>query len=241
MQSGLSEGDGPLTLRVASLIRDMIIQDELPPATRLRESMLMRKLEGKIAVSRTPLREALKVLSSEGLVELLPNRGAVVTSPDSTEVADMQLVLAVLEGLAGELAAQRATDEEIAEIAATHHEMIAAFHRRDRLAYFKANQLIHGQIVRAARSETLVEHHERLNRRLYRIRYLFNLRNDGWDQAIKEHELILDVLRKRDGKQLSALMQAHFGSHSELIIRSQDMAQADGAAVEGDETFQLDH
>ena len=237
VHSGLSEGDGPLTLRVASLIRDMIIQDELPPATRLRENMLMRKLEGRIAVSRTPLREALKVLSSEGLVELLPNRGAIVTSPDPAEIADMQLVLAALEGRAGELAAQRATDEEIGEIAATHHEMIAAFHRRDRLAYFKANQFIHRQIVNAARSGALTEHHERLNRRLYRIRFLFNLRNDGWDQAIKEHELILDALQKRDGKLLSALMQAHFGSHSELIIRSQDTApvSADRAMADTDE------
>ena len=224
MQSGLSGGGEPLTLCVASLIRDMIIQDDLPPETRLRESMHLRKLEGKITVSRTPLRESLKVLSSEGLVEHLPNRCAIVTSPNPAEIADIQLVLAALEGLAGKFAAQRATGKEIAETAATHQEMVAAFHRRDRLAYFKANQLIHGRIVRAARSQTLCENHERLNRRLYHIRYLFNLRNDGRARAIKEHEMILDALQKRDGKKFSALMRAHFGSHSELIIRSQDTA-----------------
>ena len=84
VRSGTVDGEEPLTLRVASIIRDMIIQDELPPETRLRENMLMQKLEGRITVSRTPLREALKVLSSEGLVELLPNRGAVVTSRPPT-------------------------------------------------------------------------------------------------------------------------------------------------------------
>lgn len=220
MQSGSGENDELLTLRVASLVRDMIIQDELPPETRLRENMLMKKLEGKITVSRTPLREALKVLSSEGLVQLLPNRGAVVTSPDPNEIADMQLVLATLEGLAGELAAPRATDAEIGDITATHHEMIAAFHRKDRLAYFKANQFIHSKIVAASRSPTLIEHHTRLNTRLYRIRYLFNLRNEGWEQAIEEHEIILDALRKRDGERLGAVMRAHFGSRSELVVRS---------------------
>jgi len=233
------DGEEPLTLRVASIIRDMIIQDELPPETRLRENMLMQKLEGRITVSRTPLREALKVLSSEGLVELLPNRGAVVTSPDPNEIADMQLVLATLEGLAGELAAERATDEEIGDITATHYEMIAAFHRKDRLAYFKANQLIHGKIVAASRSPTLIDHHNRLNRRLYRVRYLFNLRNDGWEQAIKEHEIILDALAKRDGEKLSAVMRAHFGSRSELIARSRYPEPAPGPAARPDGADQV--
>jgi len=224
VQPETGDGDELLTLRVASLIRDMIIQDELPPETRLRENMLMQKLGDRITVSRTPLREAIKMLASEGLVRLLPNRGAVVTSPDPNEVADMQIVLATLEGLAGELAAQRASEAEIGEITAIHHEMIAAFHRKDRLAYFKANQLIHSRIVAASRSPTLIDHHGRINRRLYRIRFLFNLRNDGWERAIEEHEIILDALRRRDGGRLGEVMRAHFGSRSELEVRSRDQA-----------------
>jgi DNA-binding GntR family transcriptional regulator len=209
-----------LTQKVASLIRDMIVQDLLPPGTRLRERMLMIKLSDQITLSRTPLREALKMLASEGLVRLMPNKGAVVADPDVIDITEMQLILATLEGLAGELAAVRATDEEIGEIAATHYEMIAAFHRKDRLSYFKANQQIHAKIVSASRNNVLIDDHNRLNRRLYRVRYQGNLRNQDWMGAIQEHELILNALQSRNGEKLGALMREHFGSRAELMARS---------------------
>ena len=91
--------------KVAGLLRDMIVQDVLVPGQRIRERSLAEQLE----VSRTPLREALKVLATEGLVELSPNRGALVAKPSPGEVHDMLQVLGVLEGLAGELACARAS------------------------------------------------------------------------------------------------------------------------------------
>jgi DNA-binding GntR family transcriptional regulator len=213
-----------LTQQVASLLADMIIQDVLPPGTRLRENMLMKKLEGSIRISRTPLREALKMLAAEGLVDLLPNRGAVVAELTMDEIADMQLVLANLEGLAGELSAMRATDSEICEISAKHYEMIAAYHRQDRLSYFKLNQAIHLGIVAASRSNTILKLHAKLNNRLYRVRFKGNLRKQDWGDAIREHELILQALQNRDGERLRTLLQAHFGSHSELVVRSEHPA-----------------
>ena len=96
----------PLAQQVAAQIRDMIIQDLLTPGEWIREQALADKLR----VSRTPLREALKMLELEGLIRLLPNRGAVLMELTVEEVKEKLEVLAVLEALAGKLACEKATD-----------------------------------------------------------------------------------------------------------------------------------
>ena len=208
-QAGHRRGtEPPLAERVAARLRDLIVQDELKPGERIRE----RELAERLAVSRTPLREALKGLAAEGLVELSPNRSATVANPEPQEIRDLLEVMGGIEGLAGELAAARARDEEIAEIRALHHEMLAAWARKDRLAYFKVNQAIHGAIVSAAANPALEDVHRRVNARLYRVRYRSNLRNTRWHTAIEEHESILEALEARDAKRLAGIMRAHLGS-----------------------------
>lgn len=198
----------PLPHQVASRIRDMIIQDVLAPGDRIRERTLAEELN----VSRTPMREAFKMLATEGLVELLPNRGAIVAAPGPEEVRDMLRVLGALEALAGELACVEATDDEISELKAIHYEMLAAYTRKSRLEYFKLNQKIHLGIVARSRNEALIEVHNRLNARLYRVRYQSNLRGHKWHTAIEEHEEILDALVNRESERLAVLMRAHLGS-----------------------------
>jgi DNA-binding GntR family transcriptional regulator len=122
--------------------------------------------------------------------------------------------------LAGDLAARRATDQEISEIAATHHEMLAAFHRNDRFSYFKLNQLIHKKLVVATGNTALIDIHDKLNSRLYRIRYKGNLRHQDWKEAVQEHELMLQALQRRDGSELARILVSHFGNRSELISLS---------------------
>lgn len=198
----------PLTQQVAAAVRDMIIQDELRPGERVRE----RELTERLNVSRTPLREALKLLAAEGLLELLPNRGAIVADPAPEQVRDRLELLGVLEGLAGEWAAKRASNEEIAEIRALHFEMLAAYSRQDRLAYFKLNQAIHAAIVKASLSKDLIDLHGRVNAQVYRIRYRSNLRNQKWHTAVEEHENILKALEARDAERLGAILRNHLGS-----------------------------
>lgn len=197
-----------LAQRVAANLRDMIVQDILPPGARVRERTLAQELD----VSRTPMREALRILATERLVELLPNRGAVVTNPSAGEVRNLLSVLGVLEALAGEQAAASATDAEIEEINALHYEMLASFKRRDRLTYFKLNQAIHRGIVAASHNEALREIHGQVNARLYRVRYQSNLNNTKWHTAITEHDAILQALCDRDGPRLARIMRAHLGS-----------------------------
>lgn len=202
-----------LSDQIANHLRDMIVQNELAPGDRVREREICKTLQ----VSRTPLREALNKLSTEGLIELIPNRGAVVTRPSAEEIADMLQVLGVLEAFAGERACELISDTEIAEIKALQYEMLAAFSRQDRLAYFKLNQKIHLTIVKAARSETLLSLHTRLNARLYRIRYQSNLKNETWGGAVEEHDHILEALEQRDAEKLSALLRRHLKSTWEKV------------------------
>ncbi len=198
----------PLTQQVAAAVRDMIIQDELRPGERVRE----RELTERLNVSRTPLREALKLLAAEGLLDLPPNRGAIVADPDPEQVRDRLEILGVLEGLAGEWAAKRASETEIDEIRALHFEMLAAYSRKDRLTYFKLNQAIHSAIVQASRSKDLIELHARVNAQVYRIRYRSNLKNQKWHTAIEEHESILRALEARDAERLGSILRNHLGS-----------------------------
>ena len=198
----------PLTSQVATTIRDMIVQDVFKPGERIRE----RQLSEQLNVSRTPMREALKVLEGEKLVTLLPNRGAVVVDPAPSEVRELLEILGALEALGGRLATEKATVDEIAEIRALHFEMLAAFSRKDRLAYFKLNQRIHTSIIAASRNVSLIETHSHFNARLYRVRYRSNQLNAKWQQAIDQHETIIQALEARDGELLSDQLSSHLGS-----------------------------
>ena len=197
----------PLAQQVAARIRDMIIQDRLVPGEWIREQAIADEL----SVSRTPLREALKMLELEGLIQLLPNRGAVVTELTVEEVKEKLEVLAVLESLAGKLACQKATNSELAEIRALHYEMLACFSRENRLEYFKLNQRIHLAIVAASGNKTLIETHARINAQLYRVRFQSNLQNELWSTAVDEHEEMLSALEARNSEALGVCLLNHLG------------------------------
>jgi len=198
----------PLASQVAITIRDMIVQDLIKPGERIRE----RQLSVELNVSRTPLREALKILEGEKLIALLPNRGAIVADPAPDEVRELLQVLGALEALGGRLAAENARDADIAEIKALHYEMLAAYSREDRLAYFKLNQQIHSSIMNASRNSSLIETHSHFNARLYRVRYRSNQRNAKWHEAIDQHEGLIKALEARDGELLAARLSSHLGA-----------------------------
>jgi DNA-binding GntR family transcriptional regulator len=191
---------------VLSTLRDLIVHGELPPGARLTEAVLC----GRLKVSRTPLREALKVLSHEGLVEILPNRGARVVRLLLEDVKDLFEVIGALESLAGRLACERITDAEICEIKAIHYQMQAGFIRRDLPEYFRLNQSIHRRIVAAAGNPVLAATHENLNARLLRARYLASQTDqERWAAAMHEHELIIDALGGRAAEEMGRLLQEH--------------------------------
>ena len=196
-------------------LQTLIINSELKPGGRVPE----KELCDQFGVSRTPLREALKVLASDGLVRLEPNRGAWVTQVTEEEVEEVFPVLGALEALSGELACKHITDAEIEEVRALHADMIESYERRDLDAYFSINQKIHRAILTAARNGTLATSCQALSLRMQRARYLANMTDGRWFDAVQEHEKILQYLVARDGKQLAITLLNHMEAKRASVIK----------------------
>jgi DNA-binding GntR family transcriptional regulator len=192
---------------ILSRLRDFIVEGNLTEGARIPE----RQLCEMFGISRTPLREALKVLASEGLVDLLPNRGARVRELGRQELAELFDLMGGLESLAGRLACERITPSEFNEIEHLHHQMYRFYLNRELPDYFRCNQLIHDKIVAAARNSALSSAYLSLAGRIRRVRYAANLaqKRDRWGEAMREHEVILDSLRRRDGRELSDSLFRH--------------------------------
>lgn len=186
-------------------IRDMITEGALAPGTRIHEGQLGEAL----GVSRTPLREALKFLASEGLVELVATRGAVVRSFTSKDVRDMLDLLGVLEGFAGRLACRHASDADIGRVRQLHDRMIERYRAGDRLGYFKLNQQIHSSIATIGGNEALATTHASIQSRLKRIRYIGNIEPSKWSDALAEHERMIAALEARDADSLATVLGEH--------------------------------
>ncbi|HEV2676233.1 MAG TPA: GntR family transcriptional regulator [Aliidongia sp.] len=207
-------------------LRDMIIEGELPPGTRLRE----RELTEWLGVSRTPLREALKVLAAERLIELTPNRGARIASLGEAEIRHMFELMGALEALAGRLAAARASEADLLELRSMHLQMCAHYVRRDLPAYFRLNQAIHRRIVAAAGNPLLAQSYDQLAGRIRRPRFLASQWSpERWAHAIEEHEAIMLALTARDGALLSRLLEDHLAHKAEAILTHIAAAPIDAA------------
>ena len=195
----------PLAVGLSDALRELILEGHLREGEKIREKALTEQF----GVSRTPLREAMKVLAAEGLIELIPNRGAVVSRQSEEELAEGFRVLATLDRLVGELAAVQATDAQIAAIERMTHDLRRTVERGDRAAYFELNQSIHAALLRAARNDTLTRTHASVASLVYRARYQANLKLDRWHRAMDEHDRILSALLARDAEGLGALLHDH--------------------------------
>jgi DNA-binding GntR family transcriptional regulator len=197
----------------AGRIRDMIVKGELAPATRLQERVLCEMLE----ISRTPLREALRVLATEGLIRILPNRGAIVHRMSVEEVLDTFQVIGILDALAGELAVERMTPAELAELERLHERMRDRFEAGDLLGYFKLNQEIHRGLIRMAKNPVLERQLQALNARVQPFRYSVNIRAESWRRSMRDHERIMACLRRRDGTRLAQVLRQHLPRKADVV------------------------
>lgn len=189
----------------ANRIRDMIIEGRLEQGERINETVLGRSL----GVSRTPLREALRTLAAEGLIDLRPAHGARVTRPTPAEIHGMLEVLAELEAMAGRLACARASEAQRAEALAVHRRMMALYATRDRMPYYKLNQHFHGLISAMSGNATLAQVQANIQSRLKRVRFVGSDDPAAWAAAVAEHEEMADALDRRDGAALGEAMRRH--------------------------------
>lgn len=210
-----------LHVAVAQRLRTMIVEGDLAPGTRLNERVLCDQLQ----VSRTPLREAFKVLAGDGLITLLPNRGAEVVLLSRETIDYLFEMMGGLEAMSGELACERISEPELNEIRALHFEMLACHARRDLPNYYSLNRRIHDAINAAARNPILEETYRRINLRIQALRFRSNFDQDKWDMAVREHGVMLDALAARDGAALRELLRKHLKNKRDALIAELDRQQ----------------
>ena len=200
--------------QVTHRLRQMLVENRILPGAKLNE----RELSEVLKVSRTPLREAIKMLAAEGLVELLPNRGAIAVELTEADVLDTFEVMAGLEAQSGELAAQRITEAELVEIKAMHFEMLAAYTRRDLPTYYRLNAAIHNAINAAAKNPVLSTTYGQVNARLQALRFRSNQDEEKWTAAVGEHGLMIDALQARDPAAMRTLLLTHLNNKRDVVI-----------------------
>src|SRR6478609_2876256 len=214
---------------VVGHLRNLIVEGALAPGMKLNE----RELCETLGISRTPLREAMKVLAAEGLIDIFPNRGAFVSRMSETEIRETFEVMSGLESQSGELAAMRITPVEIAEIKALHYAMLACRAQNDLSGYYSRNQAIHDKINEAARNTALRQTYVSINRRLQALRFRSNFQTPKWDSAIREHEEMIAALETRDGPRMAAILRRHLLGKRDAVLAERTLTTMKPASPAG--------
>lgn len=189
----------------ADKLRELILLEKLPPGLPINE----RDLSEILGVSRTPVRDAIRLLEVEGLVDYSETRRPRIADPSMETLSHWLLVQGALEGLAGEQACVHASAQELENIAALQAEMVTLAESDDRLRLFDLDMQFHRAIVAAAHNAPLVETHKLYNSRLWRARFVSSQRQANQDQQMQKHQGIVDALLARDGKAASMALQAY--------------------------------
>lgn len=208
-------------------LRKLIIDGEIKPGAKIPEKELCKRF----GVSRTPLREAIKVLAAEGLVRLEPHRGAVVIEPTLEEIEECLPISSAIEALSGELACEHITDEEIAAIKALHAKMIAAHESGDQKAYASHIAQIHKSIISAAHNPLLSLIYDATYFRIGKARLGRALPREIVEQALLDHEAIIQALASRDSKTLGALLQKHVERLFQLYWEAQQQPPSNSCST----------
>lgn len=186
-------------------VREMILQGELKPGEKVPEEQLCERF----GVSRTPIREALKVLAAEGVLQILPHRGAIVARITEEQVEELFPIMAALERLAGRLAAVKAGDADIARLRTMHEAMMAQFEAGEEAAYLRHNRLIHETFFALAGNAALTAQYQQILTRIHACRFVMRKSRAHWEAAVAEHRDMMAALEVRDGARLGDLLERH--------------------------------
>ena len=217
-----------LAERVADELRDLVLLEKLAPGSTIPE----RETAEALGVSRTPLRESLRILAAEGLVDIAPNRAPRVANPTLQELASLLEVLGSLESLAGELACVNATDEAIAQLVQIEQEMQDTSDESEPLAFFQLDMRFHHQIVVASGNEPLMQTHQTFNARLWRARFISSRQRVNRPGTLKQHRSIIKALQKRDADRCSLALKSHLQAGYKNIAST--FKTEDGLSKESD-------
>jgi len=213
---GRPVGRSSLHERIAERLREMIVERRLAPGEAISEAAFC----GTLGVSRTPLREALKLLAAEDLVELRPNRSPRVSPMVPAEIVSLFEAVAGIERICVELAAARIEEADLARLTALQTRLEGLHSQGDLAAYFRVNQQIHGTLVAASRNEVLVGTHRRLLARATRARFFALSSRTRWDDSVEEHRAVLDALAAGQAEEAGRLMGHHVGRTGNVVVET---------------------
>lgn len=201
-------------------LRHLLIEGELPAGERIPEAALCRRFK----VSRTPLREALKVLAAEGFVKLRPNRGAIVAPLDTSEISPIFEVKGALERLIGLTIVDRISTAELAAIDEIHAQLRQATKVGDVSLYTQLNYTFHNQLAQATQNPVLIQSYDTLQHRVWRYRFITNEFFSRIEESFNEHEDIIVALHARTPLDLAARLEEHNRRTCESILRTTSLS-----------------
>ncbi len=203
----------PLRELVFDTLREAIIMGEIPPGTRMMEEHLAEKLE----VSRTPIREAIRQLEREGLVEIAPRRGAYVAGMSPKDCHEVLEIRAALEGLTTELAAQRATKEEVQRLEEIVERFFLHAQHKDIQGLIQEDTAFHEVIYQASRNKRLLQMINGLRDQVQRFRITYISHLDRVHELAQEHQKILEYIAKGDAKHARDIAEHHVRNFESYI------------------------
>ena len=206
----------PLRDVVFHALRDAILTGKLTPGERLMENQLADKL----GVSRTPVREALRMLSLENLVELVPRKGAQVLDMSEKDVVNILEVRGALEGLATSLACVKMTKEDLMQLRNLETEFERAIEENDLERIIELDEAFHDMILKSTENDKLTHIYQNLRTQLYRYRMAHLKADSSIPAIVAHHRGILRAIENHDVEEGATVAQGHIKYHTEFILRS---------------------
>lgn len=206
----------PLREVIFNTLREAIIVGELKPGERLMEVQLAEKM----GVSRTPVREAIRKLELEGLVEMLPRKGAHVADLSVKDIMDVLEVRSTLDGLASSLSAARITEEEVRELKHVQTQFIGYVEKENLQGSIKKDVEFHDIIYRSSRNDKLMQITNNLREQIQRFRVIYIKDYSSTKELIREHAEIFDAISRRDSDAARQAAQRHIKNQEDTIIKS---------------------
>ena len=213
----------PLRDVVFNTLRTSILTGELKPGERLMEIHLADKL----GVSRTPIREAIRKLELEGLVTMIPRRGAEVAQITEKNLRDVLEVRRALDALAVELACERITEDELAELKKACENFELETKRGNANQVAQADVELHDIILKASGNERLMQMISKLSQQMYRYRLEYVKDEANYKRLIAEHRVIYEAIRDRDRQTGAEAIKNHIDNQEKAVIRRPGRQNAD--------------
>ncbi|MCX8085253.1 MAG: GntR family transcriptional regulator [Calditerrivibrio sp.] len=195
----------PLSEKIAETLREYIMKGNLKPGERLTEP----KLSAMLGISRTPIREALRLLENEGFIDIFPRRGAVVSNITPKDVDEIFLIKTKLESLAAKLAVDNLSETDIKKLIEINEKMVKYSESKNVVSLIKLNSEFHNIFIERSNNSRLIKFIESLNKQFKRVTAYSFTELGRIKKVLEEHNSIIEAFQKRDQDEVERLVEVH--------------------------------